>query len=65
MSPMPELEQFTATLNMFAQDLSAYIEAADQDQDTSNLGFLLDGIRQTIAALLLCEFECERVLARG
>jgi len=62
---MSTLEQYTEALHRFCDQLSEVVANQADGGDTDQVAILLDYIRQTIANLLLCELECERVLHRG
>ena len=65
MTPDP----FTKVLGSFCSGLSEKLIwlAEEETPETAQLvaGMLLDAIRETIAHLLLCEYECERILGRA
>lgn len=63
----PELDPFTHTLNRFCSGLSeklATLETEDVRDPGVQLivGELLNCIRESMANLMLCELECERIL---
>jgi hypothetical protein len=63
---MSELEEYTEVLHRFCRELSGKVaDQADSGVDPHEVSLVLDATRQTIANLLLVEFECERVLADG
>lgn len=66
---MSETDEYTAALNRFCAGLSEKIAwLADEESDEATrplVEALLDSIRETVANLLLCELECERILHRG
>jgi len=62
---MSTLEQYIEALHKFCCDLSVTVGAAVEGDDVDQVGMLLTTIRETIANLLLCELECERVLHHG
>lgn len=59
-------EPFTDALNRFCAGLSEKICILADDPDGTEIVVetLLTTIREAIAQLLLCELECERLLAR-
>jgi len=60
-----DLEQYTAELNRFCRDVSSKVSAFAEGDHHDEVAMVLDVIRETIANLLLCELECERVLGRA
>lgn len=62
-------EPFTSVLNKFVSGLSHKIAVLAEEPDQEGAQVLADEmlntIREMMAALLLLELECERILARG
>lgn len=62
---MATLEQYTAALHAFCADLSRKIIGCAEAGDLAAVGQVRDVIHETVANLMLCDYECERVLHRG
>lgn len=56
------LDVYTAELNRFSGELCARVADLEDDDLT---GEILSRVRETIAAMLLIEYECECRLGRG
>lgn len=63
----PAASEFSAALHRFCTGLCEHIASHLDDPAAARdcVGDLLDSIREAQATLLLCEFECERLLACG
>lgn len=59
---MSDVDVYTAALNQFSGELCARLVELEDEQ---LVGEILDRVRETIAAMLLVEFECECRLRRG